>query len=154
MEGGRTGRAGDWMLVLWASMVSMCCLSELTPLCMRTHSRALPRFTLHSCKAFASAYPADMCLLLSVLALCMVGQPKPAPALLPYPGGLTMHAAELDKQATVLRFYHINSPPPLSIGLFYIQNNSNGTFTGEPPPPHAASASCHSHRTQLHLTQT
>ncbi|KAK9794596.1 hypothetical protein WJX73_002898 [Symbiochloris irregularis] len=37
---------------------------------------------------------------------------------------------ELDSQASVLRFYHINSPPPLSIGLMYVQNNANGTFSG------------------------
>ncbi|KAK9792051.1 hypothetical protein WJX73_007017 [Symbiochloris irregularis] len=37
---------------------------------------------------------------------------------------------ELDSQASVLRFYHIKSPAPLSIGLMHVHNHANGTYSG------------------------
>lgn len=41
-----------------------------------------------------------------------------------------LSTGHLDREATVLRFYHTKSPPPLSIGLVYVQNNHNGTYSG------------------------
>ena len=39
-------------------------------------------------------------------------------------------AGELDAQATVLRFYYVDSPPPLTVGLFFIHNHADGTYSG------------------------
>jgi hypothetical protein len=41
------------------------------------------------------------------------------------------HAGELDASATVLRFYYIDSPPPLSVGLFFIHNHADGSYSGD-----------------------
>ena len=30
----------------------------------------------------------------------------------------------------MLRFYYIDSPPPLTVGLFFIHNHSDGTYSG------------------------
>lgn len=43
-------------------------------------------------------------------------------------------AGDLDKTATVLRFYYINSPPPLTVGLFFIHNHPDGTYSGKTAP--------------------
>ncbi len=40
-------------------------------------------------------------------------------------------AGELDASATVLRFYYIDSPPPLSVGLFFIHNHADGSYSGD-----------------------
>ena len=39
-------------------------------------------------------------------------------------------AGELDKSSTVLRFYYIDSPPPLTVGLFFIHNHADGSYSG------------------------
>ena len=39
-------------------------------------------------------------------------------------------AGDLDQTSTVLRFYYIDSPPPLTVGLFFIHNHSDGTYSG------------------------
>lgn len=39
-------------------------------------------------------------------------------------------AGELDASATVLRFYYVDSPPPLTVGLFFIHNHADGTYSG------------------------
>ena len=39
-------------------------------------------------------------------------------------------AGELDAAATVLRFYYVDSPPPLTVGLFFIHNHADGTYSG------------------------
>lgn len=41
-----------------------------------------------------------------------------------------MLAGDLDQTSTVLRFYYIDSPPPLTVGLFFIHNHSDGTYSG------------------------
>lgn len=41
-----------------------------------------------------------------------------------------LHVGELDSSATVLRFYYIDSPPPLSVGLFFIHNHADGSYSG------------------------
>ncbi|KAK9830441.1 hypothetical protein WJX72_011767 [[Myrmecia] bisecta] len=38
--------------------------------------------------------------------------------------------AELDANATVLRFFYVDSPPPLSVGLFFIHNHKDGSYSG------------------------
>ncbi|KAK9905507.1 hypothetical protein WJX75_001138 [Coccomyxa subellipsoidea] len=43
---------------------------------------------------------------------------------------LDTHRGELDSSATVLRFYYIDSPPPLSVGLFFIHNHADGSYSG------------------------
>ncbi|BDA47389.1 Kynurenine 3-monooxygenase [Coccomyxa sp. Obi] len=49
----------------------------------------------------------------------------------PPPGAhLDTHRGELDTSATVLRFYYIDSPPPLSVGLFFIHNHADGSYSG------------------------
>ena len=40
---------------------------------------------------------------------------------------------ELDASATVLRFYYVDSPPPLSVGLFFIHNHADGSYSGRVP---------------------
>lgn len=39
-------------------------------------------------------------------------------------------AGEVDAGATVLRFYYVDSPPPLTVGLFFIHNHADGTYSG------------------------
>lgn len=39
-------------------------------------------------------------------------------------------AGDLDAQATVLRFYYVDSPLPLTVGLFFIHNHADGTYSG------------------------
>ena len=39
-------------------------------------------------------------------------------------------AGELDATTTVLRFYYVDSPPPLSVGLFFIHNHADGSYSG------------------------
>jgi hypothetical protein len=39
-------------------------------------------------------------------------------------------AGELDAATTVLRFYYVDSPPPLSVGLFFIHNHADGSYSG------------------------
>lgn len=41
-------------------------------------------------------------------------------------------AGDLDAQATVLRFYYVDSPLPLTVGLFFIHNHADGTYSGAP----------------------
>ncbi|CAL8472165.1 g11707 [Coccomyxa elongata] len=49
----------------------------------------------------------------------------------PPPGAhLDTHRGDLDISATVLRFYYIDSPPPLSVGLFFIHNHADGSYSG------------------------
>ena len=31
----------------------------------------------------------------------------------------------------MLRFYYIDSPPPLSVGLFFIHNHADGSYSGD-----------------------
>ena len=38
----------------------------------------------------------------------------------------------------MLRFCYIDSPPPLSVGLFFIHNHPDGTYSGEPKPVQSA----------------
>jgi len=51
-------------------------------------------------------------------------------------------AGELDAQATVLRFYYVDSPPPLTVGLFFIHNHADGTYSGGGARPGAPPAAC------------
>ncbi|KAK9836175.1 hypothetical protein WJX81_006914 [Elliptochloris bilobata] len=49
----------------------------------------------------------------------------------PPPGSaLQTPSSELDASATVLRFYYVDSPPPLTVGLFFIHNHADGTYSG------------------------
>lgn len=43
-------------------------------------------------------------------------------------------AGDLDAQATVLHFYYVDSPLPLTVGLFFIHNHADGTYSGAPQP--------------------
>ncbi len=43
----------------------------------------------------------------------------------------------------MLRFYYVDSPPPLTVGLFFIHNHADGTYSGAyPSPNHPAGAGC------------
>ena len=44
-------------------------------------------------------------------------------------------AGELDAGATVLRFFYVDSPPPLTVGLFFIHNHADGTYSGAHSTP-------------------